>query len=67
MYQELNVEMARKRITQKELAVLIGMSESALSLRLNGKATLSFADALKIKKALNSQLSLEVLFKKEND
>ena len=50
MYQELNVEMARKRITQKELAVLIGMSESALSLRLNGKATLSFADALKIKR-----------------
>lgn len=67
MYPELLAEMARKSITQKELSDLTGISESSLSLKLSGKVKLTFGDALRIKKALNSQLSLEVLFKKKND
>ena len=67
MYPEVLAEMARKGITQKQLADVTGISESSLSLKLSGKVKLTFGDALKIKKALNSQLSLEVLFKKEND
>lgn len=67
VYQELIVEMVRKGVSQKELAQLIGMSESALSLRLSGKVNLLFSEAVKIKKALNSQLHLEVLFEKKDD
>lgn len=67
MYPELNAEMARKGITQKELSDLTGISVSSLSLKLTGKVKLTFGDAIKIKRALKSQLELEALFKKKND
>ena len=65
MYPNLSVELARKGITQKELAEMANISESSLSLKLTGKVKLTFGDAIRIKKALNSQLPLEVLFQKK--
>lgn len=64
IYPELKAEMARKKINQKELSKLTNIPETSMSLKMTGKSNFTFNDALMIKKALNSQLSLEVLFKK---
>ena len=59
IYRNLNAEMARQGITQKELAKMVGRTGSTMSLKLNGLSSISLDEAKKIKKVLKSDLSLE--------
>ena len=66
-FPNLRVEMVRKGITQTELAKMLGMSDSTLSLKLRGIQKLTFADTLAIKDALESDIPVEKLFEAEDD
>lgn len=62
IYPNLNAEMARRNISQQELAELIGRTKSTMSLKLNGKTSLSLEEAFEIKNAVRTRLTLDVLF-----
>lgn len=62
MYQNLRAEMVRKNMTAVELGKRIGMSQSAISLKMNGRRKFNFNEAVKIKTALNAEMPLEELF-----
>ena len=65
MYPNVEGEKARKKITLAMIAndPRIHCTVSTLSLKLTGKAPLSFKEAVAIKDILNSDLPLEELFK----
>jgi len=65
MYPNLRAELSRRGLTIQNLALLCGMSASALYERLKGRRHLTLDDALKIKKALNVDIPLEILFSQE--
>lgn len=62
MYKNIDIEMARAGINQRQLAAIIGMSEPGLSLRLSGMSQFKLMEAIQIKKALKSKMDLEKLF-----
>ncbi len=64
MFGNLNAEMARHRITNAYLAKKLGITQSTLSLKLNGKAELSLKQAVQIKTILGVDIPLEILFAK---
>ena len=63
MYHNLDVEMAKAKIKQWELAEKMGVTPTTLSLKLNGKSDLSLRECIFIKKTINSNLPIEILFK----
>ncbi|MDF2608912.1 MAG: hypothetical protein K0R92_386 [Lachnospiraceae bacterium] len=65
MYHNVNIEMVRARIKQGELAKELGITQSTLSLKLNGKSELSLGECIHIKRILRSNLSIEELFSSE--
>ena len=67
MYPNLNAEMARRGLTQREIAPLLGIKTSTLSLKFNGKSGFSLKEAAAIKKILRVDLSLEYLFEQTKD
>ncbi len=67
MYPNLNAELARRGLSRRELAALIGRTPGTLSLKLSGKATLTLPEAARIKEVLGSTLPLEVLFDSATD
>ena len=64
-YPNLNAEIARKNLTLLALSRKIGMSTSSLSNKLNMKVAFSLEEEKKKKKALNVEMPIEGLFKKE--
>jgi transcriptional regulator with XRE-family HTH domain len=62
MFCNLNAEMARKKITITYLAEQLDITPTTLSLKLNGKSELSLKQAFQIKRILNVDIPLEVLF-----
>lgn len=62
MFRNLNAEMARNGITGEYLAGKLGITQTTLSLKLNGKSELSLKQAAEIKSILGVDLPLEVLF-----
>lgn len=64
MFRNLNAEMARNGITGEYLARKLGITQTTLSLKLNGKSELSLKQAAEIKSILGVDLPLEVLFAK---
>ncbi len=67
MYPTVRAEMARRKITLKDLAddPEIKCTTSTMSFKLNGKAPLTFAEAVRIKEILGTELTLEELFRTE--
>lgn len=67
MYPEVRAAMARKNITLKMMVQdkRLNYTTGTLSLKLNGKAPLTFEDACAIKAILKSELPLEQLFEVE--
>jgi hypothetical protein len=63
-YRNARAEMVRAGQTLKMVAEKMGCSISILSEWLNDKSPISVANAVKFKKAINSDLPLEVLFEK---
>jgi len=64
-FHNLEVEMVRAKITQNQLAGIVGVTPSTLSLKLTGKSNLSLEECLIIKKALQTELSIDYLFATE--
>lgn len=63
MYPNLKAEMARKSITVKRLAEMIGVKYSRLYPKLN--KDIPFSLAVKIKQTLDLEMPLEELFWRE--
>lgn len=72
MYPHLEAEMVMARVTGRELAQAVGMSDSTFSAKRTGKMykgkrnCFTTADAFAIKKVLRSKLTLEKLFEWED-
>lgn len=67
MYPNLFAEMARKKITQVSLANKVHKTPTTLSLKLNGKAPITLAECVTIKKAIGTELSIDQLFASDSD
>ena len=66
-FHNLEIEMVRAKITQNQLAGIVGVTPSTLSLKLTGKSNLSLEECLIIKKALQTELSIDYLFATESE
>lgn len=66
-YHNLEVEMAKARKTQNELAQILGITPGTLSLKLNGKSELSLKECITIKYALHSEKTIDYLFSEETE
>lgn len=62
MFPNLNAELARKNITRAILARKIHRTPTTLSLKLNGKAPITLIECIEIKKAIDTDLSIDYLF-----
>ena len=62
MFPNLSAEMARRKIEQKDIAILLNRGNSDISLRFNGKRSWLLDEAKKIKKELFPDLSMDYLF-----
>lgn len=62
MFPNLKAEMARKGITYKMIADLLGKSESWVDNTLRGKSNLPLVDGVKIKNNFFQEIDIEVLF-----
>ena len=49
MFPNLEAEMARYKITQNEIAKILGITPTTLSFKLNGKSSLSLKECVEIK------------------
>lgn len=67
MYNNLEAEMARFKITQAQLAKELGITATTLSLKLNGKSNLSLKECVKIKQILGTEASVDYLFAESNE
>ncbi len=67
MFPNLDAEMARRKITRGTLAGLLHMTPSTLSMKLNGKATLTLPECIKIRNAVDEKLELGYLFASDED
>ena len=65
MYPNLRAEMARKNISTVELAEKCGMATTTMYDKVNGKTPITLDNAIAIKKALDVDMPVEVLFAKE--
>ena len=65
MYMRLKFEIARKGFTIEGFAKELGISDKTLRNKINGITDFTWSECLMIKKKLNTELSLEELFEKE--
>ena len=61
----LKFEIARKGFTIEGFAKELGISDKTLRNKINGITDFTWSECLMIKKKLNTELSLEELFEKE--
>lgn len=64
MYQNLQAEMARRKLTGRDLAKLIGVTELTLYNKLNGKSEFTLKNMEKIKSVLKIDAPFDYLFKR---
>ena len=62
LFPNLEAEMARKKITQQDLAKMLGITPTTLSFKLSGKSTLSLKECVKIKNTIFPDQTLDYLF-----
>ena len=60
LFKELEAELKRRGMTNREYGEEIGLSPSGVSIRLNGKTDFTLSEMLKTKRLLNK--SLDELF-----
>lgn len=65
MFPNLEAELARTKTTRAELAKMLGITPTTLSLKLNGKGTLSLRECVEIKNNFFPDKSLDYLFQTE--
>lgn len=62
MYPNLKAELVRRRMTMQDLAEKTGIRLQTLYTKTSGRTDFSFSEAVKVKKALGVDMSLEELF-----
>ena len=62
MYPNLKVELARKNLTQKDIAKCLGITEPTANKKVNGVAKLNLKDISLIRQTFFTNLSLDYLF-----
>lgn len=62
MFNNLDAEMARRKITRSSLAKKIHKSPTTLSLKLNGKAPITLLECIEIKNAIGVDCTIDYLF-----
>lgn len=65
MYNNLEAEMARNKITRKDLAVVLGVRYATIIDKLKGRSTFTLNEAFKIRDTYFPGLTIEYLFHKE--
>lgn len=66
MYSNLKAEMARKGISQKEIAMFLHIHENSMSSKINGYSPISIEEAFKIRNKYFPNFDLQYLFSKES-
>ena len=64
MYPNVRAEMSRQGLTQTDVSKIWNVTVPTVSLKLSGKYPITLDEAVKLKKELNTTLSLEELFKR---
>lgn len=64
MFQNLQAEMARRNLTGRALAKMIGVTELTLYNKLNGQREFKLKEMEAIKSILKTDASMEYLFKR---
>lgn len=67
MYPNLNAEMSRLGIEQKDIAKCINKGPDAVSLKMNGKRVWLLEEAKKIRKTFFNTLTIEYLFETKDE
>lgn len=62
MFENLLAEMTRKRVTKKEMASILKMSEWTFLRKLNGESQFTLNDMLATKEFFNNEHTIEYLF-----
>ena len=65
MYRRFEAELKFAGMTKKELAEKTGIRYDTLVLKLAGKSPLNLAECVKLKEAINTEITIEELFKCE--
>lgn len=65
VFPNLEAEMARSKITQMNLAKIINVTPTTMSMKLNGKSTLSLRECVEIKNKAFPDKTLDYLFEVE--
>ena len=65
MYPNLSAELVRRRLTQNDIAKLLGISISTMSCKMNGKSVFTLDEAKKIYDFLNPNVEFVELFETE--
>lgn len=65
MYANVKAEMARKNMTIVDLSKVTGIRYQSLADKIRGDTILTVAEALKIKQALDVDMSIEELFSEQ--
>lgn len=66
-YPNLLGEMAKRKVKQKDLATVIDKEEQTISKKMNGSAIFTLDEAKKISEYLKTELTIEELFKQEEE
>lgn len=65
MFRNLLAEMARRKVTAKDLAEKLGITDGTMSGKMNGKSSFSLKEANQIKNILGTDIPIEELFQNE--
>ena len=57
--------MKKRKISQKDIAILLGLSSNAVNYKLRGKREFTASEMFKIKDSYFKDISIEDLFKTE--
>lgn len=66
IYPNLSAEMARKDVTQLDLAYKLGVTPATICQKLNGHSKLDLEQAFAIRNFIKTPLTIDVLFAKES-
>jgi plasmid maintenance system antidote protein VapI len=62
-HRALRIEIMKSGLSRDDLAELTGIPKNTFSRKIMGRAQFTVAEAVRLKKVLNSDLTLEELFK----
>lgn len=65
MYRNLSAELVRRKLTQNDIAKLLGISISTMSYKMNGKSEFTLSEARTIYAFLKTDVPILELFEME--